>query len=269
MVYALLAAGAILGFIFTSGFISAAPTFGMRKPLTSGLQWVGLVLASSAVAASGITSLILLSAGAVLAYLVWRSKAALLVGASAGALIASLDGAGMGLLGAAFHRYSNRDALVVAVLMMAVGIGFAPNRGMITPIARYRSALRSAVARMHDGGVQLNLRAIRSRIVSARTTTAAVKATTPKKAPKAKTPKAKAAKPKPVGTPAEADAAIIDRIKAFESTTEAASVADEVVLDTDEDETEETLPVSPKRDEISEDELAELIADLEMRLRED
>jgi hypothetical protein len=274
--YAFLACGAIIGFIFMSGAISATPSFEARKPITLGLQWAGLALAGSSVIAGQISSAVLVLAGAALGYALWRSRAALLVGASVGAMLAAVDGADMAILGTPFARFTNRDALVISVIAIAAGIVFAPHRQMITPISKYRQALRTSVAEMRSSGVQLDLASINRRVVALRATTASVKAAAATKAtsstkaakPKSKVGAARSAKPaKPKGV--AADVEIIDRIKAFEGSPE---VADSSELSLDEGagagDIEEAIPAT-KPAEISNDELDELIAELETRLRED
>jgi hypothetical protein len=289
MVFALVAAGAIFGFVFSSGIISQAQNaFEIRKPVTLGLQWLGMISIALASIAGQLTTVtaILVLAGA--GYLVWRSRAAILVGSFIGSILGALSGSSMGILGANYSAFSNRSALILGVAAVGIGVVFAPHRQVITPITAMTRRVRGAASALRVSDVKLNVSGVRAKAEAAKAAlrnkaeaaaasaeaskakvaaAKAEKATTEKvKTEKVKTEKVKARKAKAEKVEADeasddsetltsADDVILGRIR---------SIGDVEAEKTVKVETDETH-VSPKESAKSDE---EIIAELEKLLGE-
>jgi len=243
MVIALVAVGAILGFVFTGGMVSQAQALEIRKPLTLGLQWLGLIgIALSSIAGGAVTLLAIVGFAAV-CHIVWRSKAAIVVGAFLGSLAGALTGSSMGLLGANYEAFSNRTALILGVIAVALGVVLAPHRQVIAPITALTGRVRGAVTSMQQSGVKVSLTGVKARVAAVQAAArqkAVVNAVNTQqsrpakvlkvKVPKIKTPKTKAQRdtaPTGEADPADEtlspDSIILGRIRAINGSDEVVS----------------------------------------------
>ena len=246
MVIALIAAGAVLGFVFTGGAIKEVPDFEIRKPITLGLQWLGLVSIALASVAGGITTALWVVSAVAVGHIIWRQKAAWVVGAFLGALMGALSGSSMGLLGANYAAMSNRSALIIGVVAVAVGIVFAPNRRVISPITKLTATIRAYTKVLRESGVKLSLAGLQARVSAVRdaarhkTVVASTKTKVKAKAPKAEAPATVAT------AEASPDEVILGRIRAIDVTE-----ADEAPAEAEETEmVTTTSPSTPSDEEI-------------------
>lgn len=246
MVIALVAAGAILGFVFTGGMVSEVPDFEIRKPLTLGLQWLGLISIALASVAGGTTTALWVASGVAVGHAIWRQKAAWVVGAFLGALMGALSGSSMGLLGANYASMSNRSALIIGVAAVALGMAFAPSRRVISPIMKLTATIRANTKVLRESGVKLSLAGLQARVSAVR---AAAHHKTVVASTKAKAPKAKAPAPEATTvatTEASPDDVILGRIRAIDVTE-----ADEAPAEAEETEmVTTTSPSTPSDEEI-------------------